>query len=193
MLKSLVIPLEEKIQELTNKLQTAELKLKKYEPDLPLTNVGNFERNRLEKTSSELSHNTSQESGSCSPKRLPSKNSLDEEGNSTKLDEEDNPSEFNSLKSPPCNMCNNYETQLVAQQKLYSSLQKDKEKIEANMEKLKEDFLKETQFRKTMEDKWNEKKEKHKTKVGLLYFIKLSIKNSFYFDYKFTRKQKLHC
>lgn len=80
-------------------------------------------------------------------------------------------------RSFACDMCANYEAQLQAQQQLTKRLQKQKEVIEGNMDKFKEDLAKETQFRKEMEDKWNEKKEEQKLQVKLIlqYFFSTNL------------------
>lgn len=164
-LKALVIPLEEKIQELTNKLWAAEQRIKKYEPEYVAFSV--FEKKKLENNTNDLFLNTSQESGTHSPIKSNSKHLSEEQREIAHLDgvPEGISSLGSSVKSGSCDMCSNYEAQLVSQQKLNAALQKEKEKIETNMERLKDDINRETQFRKTMEDKWNEKKEKHKAKV----------------------------
>lgn len=183
-LKSLVIPLEEKIQDLTNKLQAAEQKLKKYESESTLlSSVSAFEKKKLEDCSSDLLLNASQENANHFPEKVDTKKLGDNQGSLINLDgnSEQMSSTLNSsvaTKSVSCDMCSNYEAQLVSQQKLNAVLRKEKEKIEANMQKLKDDFVRETQFRKTMEDKWNEKKEKHKAKVCQ----KLHFNNEFDFN-----------
>ncbi|XP_021941502.1 rab GTPase-binding effector protein 1 [Zootermopsis nevadensis] len=53
----------------------------------------------------------------------------------------------------PCDMCSNYEAQLVR---------------ERTVERYREDLTKEADFRKDMEEKWNEKKEEHKVQVAEL-------------------------
>lgn len=180
-LKSLVIPLERKIDDLSTKLRIAEDKLKKYEPD---ENIENLESNndiinktkRSEKYLIDLSNNTSQESGgSHSPKGSEMKSPMMESltGEIAELSNVASPSTTTMMgispsKSVSCDMCVNYEAQLVAQQQFTKQLQKQKEQLENNLERFKEDFNKETQFRKDMEDKWNEKKEEHRMQVAEL-------------------------
>ncbi|PHT96542.1 hypothetical protein BC332_34532 [Capsicum chinense] len=60
-----------------------------------------------------------------------------------------------------CNMCENYEAQLVAAQER----SRDLEKQLCTLERYKEELSKETAFRKDMEEKWNEKKEEHKLQI----------------------------
>ncbi|EEB14027.1 Cytoplasmic linker protein, putative [Pediculus humanus corporis] len=209
-LKSLVIPLEEKILELTQKLQAAESKLLKYEPNPNKTTTTNYVNSnstdineRDEKSSSrdasqqeeeeeEERYHSSQMKCNATKGRheeenddlkssISSSNGNGNNNNNNNDNDNDNDKELKSLASgsglmikkkkkklSSCDMCANYEAQLVSQQKHNLLLQKEKEKMEKNMEKLKDDFTRETQFRKNMEDKWNEKKEKHKAKVAEL-------------------------
>lgn len=61
----------------------------------------------------------------------------------------------------PCEMCSNYEAQMLnAQGKIH-----DLEKHIMSLERYKQELNKETTFRKEMEVKWNEKKEEHKEQV----------------------------
>lgn len=63
-----------------------------------------------------------------------------------------------------CEMCSNYEAQLLnAQQKIH-----DLEKHIVALERYKQELSKETAFRKDMEEKWNEKKEEYKEQVTIL-------------------------
>lgn len=58
-------------------------------------------------------------------------------------------------------MCSNYEAQMLnAQGKIH-----DLEKHIMSLERYKQELNKETTFRKEMEAKWNEKKEKYKEQV----------------------------
>lgn len=169
-LKSLVIPLEKKIQELTDKLRITEEKLRKYEPDEGLDNLEGSDKKKSDKCLIDLSYNTSQESGSHSPKGSEAKSPMRESCEIVEFENAIAPpiAGVSPSKSVPCDMCVNYEAQLVAQQQLTRQLQKQKEQLENNMERFKEDFNKETQFRKDMEEKWNEKKEEHRNQVAEL-------------------------
>lgn len=64
-----------------------------------------------------------------------------------------------------CDMCSNYEAQLVREQKRTSELESKVQVAEKAAERHKEDLLKEIGFRMEMEEKWNEKKEEHKQQV----------------------------
>lgn len=67
----------------------------------------------------------------------------------------------------PCDMCCNYETQLVREQQRNAEIEARLSAAEKGMERHKEDLLKEIGFRKDMEDKWNEKREEHKLQVSI--------------------------
>lgn len=64
-----------------------------------------------------------------------------------------------------CDMCCNYETQLQREQVRNSELEQRLLAAEKAMERQKEDLLKEIGFRKDMEGKWNEKREEHKLQL----------------------------
>ncbi|XP_033189778.1 rab GTPase-binding effector protein rabaptin-5 isoform X1 [Bombus vancouverensis nearcticus] len=67
-----------------------------------------------------------------------------------------------------CDMCANYEAQLVKMQAAAKELEKQQLDSERMLQVQKEDLAKEVEFRKEMEEKWNEKKEEHKIKVAEL-------------------------
>jgi Rab GTPase-binding effector protein 1 len=76
---------------------------------------------------------------------------------------------FDSPKhATSCDMCSNYEDQLVNEQKKTADLEIKVQMAEKAAERHKEDLLKEIGFRKEMEEKWNEKKEEHKQQVAHL-------------------------
>lgn len=66
----------------------------------------------------------------------------------------------------PCDMCSNYEAQLVRAQQRGRELEKQIATHERTIERYREDLTKESGFRKDIEDKWNEKKEEHKMQVN---------------------------
>nr|CAI5870256.1 unnamed protein product [Callosobruchus analis] len=72
---------------------------------------------------------------------------------------------FESQKLFGCDMCSNYEAELVKEQQKTSDLQARVTACEKAAERHKEELLKEIGFRKEMEEKWNEKKEEHKQQV----------------------------
>ncbi|XP_049838369.1 rab GTPase-binding effector protein 1 isoform X6 [Schistocerca gregaria] len=67
-----------------------------------------------------------------------------------------------------CDMCANYEAQLVRSQQEARELEKKVAVHERSLQRYREDLSKESEFRKEMEEKWNEKKEEHKTQVAEL-------------------------
>ncbi|CAH1108500.1 unnamed protein product [Psylliodes chrysocephalus] len=75
---------------------------------------------------------------------------------------------FESHRLFICDMCSNYEAQLVREQKLCKELEAKVVSAEKAAERHKEELLKEIGFRKDMEEKWNEKKEEHKRQVAEL-------------------------
>lgn len=75
---------------------------------------------------------------------------------------------FESQKLSVCDMCSNYEAQLVREQKRVTDLELKLQACEKSAERHREELLKEIGFRKEMEEKWNEKKEEHKQQVRML-------------------------
>lgn len=69
---------------------------------------------------------------------------------------------------PSCDMCANYEAQLVKVEATSKDLEKQILDFQRKLQAQKEDLAKEVEFRKEMEEKWNEKKEEHKIKVAEL-------------------------
>ncbi|KAG8230690.1 hypothetical protein J437_LFUL010767 [Ladona fulva] len=79
-------------------------------------------------------------------------------------------SEVSSLQNV-CHMCENYEAQLQKMQEEVREMEKKIKVSERAAERYREDLLKETEFRKDMEEKWNEKKEQHKNQAAVQIFI----------------------
>lgn len=71
----------------------------------------------------------------------------------------------------PCDMCSNYEAELVKEQKRAEELQAKVIAAEKAAERHREELLKEIGFRKEIEERWNEKKEEHKQQVKLYFFF----------------------
>ena len=67
-----------------------------------------------------------------------------------------------------CNMCVNYEAQLVRMQESAKDFEKQMQESSRLLQSQKDDLSKEVEFRKEMEEKWNEKKEEHKVKMSEL-------------------------
>ncbi|XP_029169800.1 rab GTPase-binding effector protein 1 isoform X2 [Nylanderia fulva] len=72
---------------------------------------------------------------------------------------------------PSCDMCANYEAQLVKVEATAKNLEKQLLDSKRMLQAQKEDLAKEVEFRKEMEGKWNEKKEEHKIKVAELTIV----------------------
>lgn len=66
-----------------------------------------------------------------------------------------------------CDMCRNYELELVKEQETVQQLEAKVVAAEKAAEKSRDDLLKEIGFRKEMEEKWNEKREEHKIQVSM--------------------------
>ncbi|XP_067008505.1 rab GTPase-binding effector protein 1 isoform X2 [Anabrus simplex] len=85
-----------------------------------------------------------------------------------KVSEAAHESEGDSRKAHQCDMCSNYEAQLVKAQQQARELENKTAAQERNLTRYREDLAKESEFRKEMEEKWNEKKEEHKLQVAEL-------------------------
>jgi len=126
-LRSLVVPLEEEISALKEKLRTTDDELQKYKEKEEQLNAKQAK---------------AKESGSW---------------------------------ENTCDMCSNYEAQLQRMQMEAKDLKKQLQEIEQLLQTQKQDLVKEVEFRKGMEEKWNEKKEEHKAEVSnLSYSVKLA-------------------
>ncbi|BES95234.1 Rabaptin-like protein [Nesidiocoris tenuis] len=130
-LKSLLDPLEEEIKSLKDKLRETDEQLQRY-------------RAREEKVLAERAILRAQDAN----RELANCPGSEQEADS-------------SLKNDVCDMCLNYEEQLVQSQKKVSELEKQL----VNVERYKEQLAKETVFRKEMEEKFSESKEEHKNQV----------------------------
>ncbi|KAJ9574302.1 hypothetical protein L9F63_026050, partial [Diploptera punctata] len=216
-LRSLVIPLEEEIQALKEKLRYTDQQLRKYEGDkddpvkwseepadtsckenVPLAvqndttsdvvspsrdNSVNSSGNKTNQTASSLEtdgHQTQPVTNSPKANAMITSSSLSEievtstkkspdgqspipaDGGGSEKDCESVGSPVSQGKQPPCDMCSNYEAQLVRAQQRARELEKQVATQERTVDRYREDLAKESDFRKDMEEKWNEKKEEHK-------------------------------
>uniref|UniRef100_A0A1B6DZM9 FYVE-type domain-containing protein n=2 Tax=Clastoptera arizonana TaxID=38151 RepID=A0A1B6DZM9_9HEMI len=152
-LRSLVIPLEEEIKALKEKLRTADSQLRKYQSE-DGSYVEMLEKNLTTAESSELAANNDLRRNSKDVAILSSQNKVP---NSPLKYNEDSPGDLKTK----CNLCLNYEAQLVNEQKKYSELCKEL----AMLDRCRQDLNKEMAIRKDMEQKWNENKEEHKAQV----------------------------
>ncbi|ENN77974.1 hypothetical protein HUJ04_007789 [Dendroctonus ponderosae] len=139
-LRSLVDPLEEQIRALKEKLRATDEQLQKCRECRHLVN----------------------ESIKPTPNQTPEKTNLQISASTN--------TSFEMPKSDilPCDMCSNYEAQLVKEQQHVNELKSQVLVAEKAADRHKEDLLKEIGFRKEMEEKWNEKREEHKQQVAEL-------------------------
>ncbi|XP_026280859.1 rab GTPase-binding effector protein 1 isoform X1 [Frankliniella occidentalis] len=169
-LRSLVIPLEEEIEALKEKLREAHEELQKYTgiqhesgssrkvnhaKDI-VPNLVNAEQESL------IMMSPAQEKGASLEKQITP------EGEATGKDLEvflSGGSTAVPLSLNTCNMCLNYETGLQKSQQRVKELEKALEISEKNVKRAKDDLSREHTFRQEMEVKWNEKKEQHKMQV----------------------------
>ncbi|XP_043264629.1 rab GTPase-binding effector protein 1 isoform X1 [Colletes gigas] len=79
---------------------------------------------------------------------------------------------------PMCDMCANYEAQLVKMQANAKDMEKQLSDSERMLQAQKDDLAKEVEFRKEMEEKWNEKKEEHKIKVAELTVMSQTVQQT---------------
>ncbi|XP_044730505.1 rab GTPase-binding effector protein 1 [Chrysoperla carnea] len=173
-LRSLVVPLEEEIHALKDKLRSTDEQLQQCR-----LCGHNADNKSIGRTGSSTETSPIKDAKSTSNKLVdisnaeatsPSVNStlttqLNTSTSSQNYEDDDKKS---SSPIPTCDMCNNYETQLVQEQQNVNELRKKLVAAEKILERQKEDLTKEISFRKDMEEKWNEKKEEHKEKVAEL-------------------------
>nr|XP_018910267.1 PREDICTED: rab GTPase-binding effector protein 1 isoform X1 [Bemisia tabaci] len=171
-LRSLLVPLEEEIELLKDKLREMDQEVNKYKSELSCANQelnkykgeNGISSDAIETTTPIVHDLTNSTNSTDSLLSMNHTNSQNE--NMKKL--ESSPkiiakigSATSVASSGVCNMCENYEAQLVAAQER----SRDLEKQLCTLERYKEELSKETAFRKDMEEKWNEKKEEHKLQI----------------------------
>lgn len=88
---------------------------------------------------------------------------------------------FENQKNPGCEMCSNYEAQLVQEQKMTKEMETKVANAVKAAERHKEELLKEIGFRKDMEEKWNEKNEEHKKQVTTKLLVFILFSQNFYY------------
>ncbi|XP_046687010.1 rab GTPase-binding effector protein 1-like isoform X1 [Homalodisca vitripennis] len=162
-LRSLVIPLEEEINALKEKLRANDLLLRKYQEEGSHAESLDTTSSILESPAVDTASISGQENIkgnnlTSSLSKVPSsplRNSV--EGKLFDTSPE-------SGKATECDMCLNYETQLVNEQKRVAELTKQL----GLLERCRDDLQKEMANRKDMEQKWNENKEEHKAQVSEL-------------------------
>ncbi|XP_054289651.1 rab GTPase-binding effector protein 1-like isoform X2 [Macrosteles quadrilineatus] len=158
-LRSLVIPLEEEINALKEKLRANDQLLRKYQAEEGShAESVDTTSSLLESPAADTPPGSGQEnfrgSVSSSQSKVPSsplRNSLE-----SKL--------VDSSPEAKCPMCQNYEAQLVTEQTKVTELQRQLQL----MERTKDDLTREVAARQDMEQRWNENKEEHKAQVAEL-------------------------
>uniref|UniRef100_A0A1B6M965 FYVE-type domain-containing protein n=1 Tax=Graphocephala atropunctata TaxID=36148 RepID=A0A1B6M965_9HEMI len=163
-LRSLVIPLEEEINALKEKLRANDQLLRKYQEEGSHAESLDTTSSILESPALDSASISGQElhikgsSTTSSQPRVPT-SPLQNSAEGKLLDASPEPS-----KASECDMCLNYETQLVSEQRRVAELSKQL----GLLERCRDDLQKEMANRKDMEQKWNENKEEHKAQVSEL-------------------------
>ncbi|XP_065211031.1 rab GTPase-binding effector protein 1-like isoform X2 [Planococcus citri] len=176
-LRSLVVPLEEEIKALKDKLREMDAEVRKYQSGNKNVSDDKSNGNVVVDKIIDLDDDTNDDPSS--QMKLSSENVFTSLGSNKILEKSkttsngSNNAKESLLDSSPvngkrtfsaCEMCSNYEAQLLnAQQKIH-----DLEKHIVALERYKQELSKETAFRKDMEEKWNEKKEEYKEQVSTL-------------------------
>lgn len=145
MLRSLVIPLEEEIKALKEKLRTSDEENQKYRLTAGISKPTDSATSALVGMLNECKSNQN----------------LDVDANTKSIDVN---ADTNLPEEPmqiACEMCNNYESQLVTAQNETESLRKD-------IERYNEELAKEAELRRDLESKWQEKRDKYKQQVQQL-------------------------
>ncbi|XP_034256321.1 rab GTPase-binding effector protein 1 isoform X2 [Thrips palmi] len=170
-LRSLVIPLEEEIEALKEKLREAHEELQKYSG---LHQEGVSSRKATDANESvSIPSNVQQESLlMISPPASEETRSFGKQITSIEESSGKDLEVFLSggsatapISLTSCNMCQNYEAGLQKAQQKAKELEKSSELAERNLQRAKDDLAREHDFRQEMEVKWNEKKEQHKVQV----------------------------
>lgn len=143
MLRSLVIPLEEEIKALKEKLRTSDEENQKYRLTAGISKPTDGATSALVGMLNESKSNQN----------------LNVDANTESVVEPSNrPGEPMQIA---CEMCKNYESQLV-------SAQNEKESLHKDIERYNEELAKEAELRRDLESKWQEKRDKYKQQVQQL-------------------------
>lgn len=144
MLRSLVIPLEGEIQALKEKLRTADEEIQKLRSDAGISNAA------------ETTHSSSALVGMLNESKS-NQNDENAEPITTTLESTDE----SQQNLNDCQLCKNYESQLVTAQAETDTLRKD-------IERFNEELAKEAVLRHDLENKWHEKRDKYNEQVQQL-------------------------
>lgn len=192
-LRSLVIPLEEEIQALKEKIRQQDEVLRRHEDEsgmspskaitplvpsleadaaISLPPQCSLQKCSAMKTAASAS-SLNELQNIDGNKMLPETSILDDPSRLLGIEQEkrgDSPSQGLTSDSSQhlCDMCSNYEAQLVRSQQRIQELEKQLSAQERTLHCYRDDLAKESEFRKEMEEMWNEKKEEHKLQVAEL-------------------------
>lgn len=142
MLRSLVIPLEEEIKALKEKLRTSDEENQKYRLNAGISRPTDGATSALVGMLNESKSNQN----------------LNVDANTESVEPSNLSDESMQIA---CEMCKNYESQLVTAQNEKDSLRKD-------IERYNEELAKEAELRGDLESKWQEKRDKYKQQVQQL-------------------------
>ncbi|KAF4529384.1 hypothetical protein B566_EDAN003475 [Ephemera danica] len=137
-LRSLVVPLEQEIKALKDKLRSTDEQLQWYQAHVQFS---------LSQDEARTTVDSCVVPASPGPRSVPSTTPVPAVG---------------------CDMCANYETQLQKVQQQVTEQERQNKLLQRASDRYREDLAKETEFRKEMENKWSEKKEEHKVQVERL-------------------------
>ncbi|KAI5721203.1 hypothetical protein M8J77_017478 [Diaphorina citri] len=170
-LRSLVVPLEDEIKLLKQMLRTTDEELRKYKkltPHLPHS-IQDCVFDSCDLDLSETTEETSVDLVSINSNNSSTNNNSHRlrhsQSSNKSTDLSPSHQSLHTIESSrSCDQC----PQLRQSLKEAQDRIRDLEKQVISLEKVKEEFHRESQFRKEMEEKWNEKKEQHKIQVGEL-------------------------
>lgn len=142
MLRSLVIPLEEEIKALKEKLRTSDDENQKYRLTAGISKPTDVATSALVGMLNESK----------------SSQNLNVDANTESVESSNLPEEPMQIA---CEMCKNYESQLV-------TAQSEKESLTKDIDRYNEELAKEAELRRDLESKWLEKRDKYKQQVQQL-------------------------
>lgn len=140
-LRSLVVPLEEEIKALKEKLRTTDEELQSYRGT-----------NQDQHTLEPVAINCDKKPQSSSPQ-------------SSREETSETINKSTSMDYLQCEMCQNYETKLVQSQKLLNEEKERFERLQKTLADSREELSKEAALRHDLEEQWQQKREAHKEEV----------------------------
>ena len=163
-LRSLVVPLEEEIKALKEKIRAQDEDLQKIHgtenqpPESALIGMVTEKQTQQQDASVVAAKQKIQ---------LPQTTTINNNNNN----EENSSQSINLVDKKnllPCEMCENYELKLVQAQNLLTEEKQKSVQNEKMIERLKEDLNKEGSLRRDLETQWQQKREAHKEEVLLI-------------------------